>query len=83
MEFLKVELTHPDNTTGSQITPAYIRLNRTHTGPSVLHMISLAQCGGVFSRSGSGLTHPSTLTSQFLCAIYCLMTIKLLYPYDK
>ncbi len=39
-EFLKVELTHPDNAIGSQITPTCIRLNRTRTGLSILCMIN-------------------------------------------
>ncbi len=36
IEFLKVELTHPDYAIGSGITPACIRLNRTRTGQSDL-----------------------------------------------
>ncbi len=37
--FLKVERTHLDNVTGSQITPACLRLNGTWTGQNNLHMI--------------------------------------------
>ncbi len=39
IRFLKVKLTHPDNATGSLITPAHLRLNWTQTGRSVLHLI--------------------------------------------
>ncbi len=39
MEFLKVELSHPDHVIGSQITPACKHLHWTPTGPSNLYMI--------------------------------------------
>ncbi len=45
-EFLKVELTRPDNAIGSWIAPACIRLNRTQTGPSNMCMINSPR--GVF-----------------------------------
>ncbi len=39
IKLLKVELTLPDNVIGGWITPACIRLHRTWTGQSLLHMI--------------------------------------------
>ncbi len=39
IEFLKVELTHPDNGIGSQITPACIHFNWTWTDLSSMCMI--------------------------------------------
>ncbi len=39
IKFLKVELTHPDDATGSRITPQCICLNCIQTVLSVLHMI--------------------------------------------
>ncbi len=40
MEFLKVELTNPDNVIGNQITPACLHLNQTQTGLNILCMIN-------------------------------------------
>ncbi len=45
IKFITVELTHPDNTVGSQITPAYICLNRIKAGLSNLHMIDSPRGG--------------------------------------
>ncbi len=39
IEFLKVELTHPDNAIGGQTTPACIRLHWTQTGLNYLCVI--------------------------------------------
>ncbi len=46
IKFLKVELTHPDNATGSQITPACLHLNRTQYDLNSLCMINSPR--GVF-----------------------------------
>ncbi len=47
IEFLKVELTHQDNTIGSWFTPAGTGLTWTWTGLNSLHVID-SPCGGVW-----------------------------------